>query len=83
MQEGAQYRWIVSVTDDDGDIEREERAIYAIVAVICAPIVVAAGGVFDGGSTLGLLLTLVGLVGVGRLLRRPRFPSARIHVRRR
>ncbi len=51
----------------DREIEREERAIYAIVALAGAPLVFAAsveGTMLDTGSTIGILLMSTGLVGL-------------------
>ncbi len=66
----------------DQDTEREEAAIYAIVALAVAPVVIAAlvTGPFDGGATLCMTLLCVAIAG---LVRRPPecLPRVRIHVR--
>ena len=69
----------------DDTVEGEERAVYAIVAIAVAPVVIAAaivGGVVDSGSTLCLMLAIFGVVGfLVRLRTRRTFPTARIHRR--
>ena len=70
---------------DDFEVEREERGIYAIVTVASAPVVIGLaieGGVFDGGSTLSLILVFLGLLGLMASLRvfLPRkIPRAAVH----
>jgi len=57
----------MSQHNQDLDIEREERGIYAIITMASAPVVIGLaleGGVFDGGSTLSLALVAVGVVGL-------------------
>lgn len=71
----------------DIDIEHEERAIYAIIALAASPVVIGLmieGGVIDGGGTLSILLvvaSLIGLLTTFGLLRRSRLARARIHTR--
>lgn len=73
--------------DHDTDVQREERAIYAIIAMAVSPVVIGLlieGGVIDGGATLSILVVvaaLVGLLTTFGLLRRKRIPEARIHTR--
>ena len=72
------------MTADDEDIEREERAIYAIIAMAASPVVIGLmiqGGVIDGGATVSILLVLTALAGLSRLVHRRRLPRARIHTR--
>ena len=77
------------MTDPDPELEREERAIYIIIMVALAPVVVAAlyhgGAAFDGGTTLSLLIVALGVIGLGAGVRamRSRLPPARVHRRRR
>jgi hypothetical protein len=77
--------------NDPHDIEREERAIYIIIAAACLPVVIGAlmhGGALDVGATISLIIVVVALVGlVGLWIRShrdrgPRVPRARIHGRR-
>lgn len=68
------------------DIDREERALYAIAAVVLAPVVIVAvmsRVSFDGAPTLCLLVVVLALVGLAATLRRrrSRLPRARIHAR--
>ncbi len=67
----------------DHDVEAEERGIYVIVALVCAPVVGAVlyeNGDFDGGTTICLLLVAAAVAGFGTLIRRrPRLPRAHIH----
>jgi hypothetical protein len=66
------------------DTEREERAIYAIVAVVAGPVVFGAvlAGALDGGATLCALLTFGGLVGLAsRTVRSRDEPVARLMPR--
>jgi hypothetical protein len=71
----------------DTEIEQEERAIYAIIALAACPVVIGLmieGGVIDGGGTLSILLVVVGIVGILTtfgLLRRSKIARARIHTR--
>jgi hypothetical protein len=70
--------------DRDEDIEHEERAIYAIVLLAGAPIVIALLAQrrsIDGGNALVLILVALGALGLAagmRQLRRPRLPRARV-----
>jgi hypothetical protein len=72
----------------DEDIEREERAIYSIVIVALAPVVIVAAlrrVNFDGGTSLCLLFVIPALVGLAATVvraRRPRIPRARALDRR-
>jgi hypothetical protein len=69
--------------NDDKDLESEERAIYAIIAVACAPVVGAVlyqNSEFDSGTTICLLAITAAIAGLATLVRRrPRLPRARIH----
>jgi hypothetical protein len=77
------------VTDDDDDIRREERAIYAIVAAVACPVVIGVaieGTALDGGAALCLVLAslaIAGIVAGARAITRSRLPRARIHDRHR
>jgi hypothetical protein len=74
------------MTEEDLDIQREERAIYAIMIAACAPVVIALvieGGVLDGGATLSLAVVVLGFVGLiagivaaARARRNARLPRA-------
>ena len=67
--------------DDEVAAEREEKAIYAIIAIAVAPVIVAVaiqGGVIDSGATLCMLVAVIGLLGV-LWRRRSTFPRARVH----
>jgi len=53
--------------EDDLEIEREERGIYAIITMACAPVVIGLlldGAVIDGGGTLSLALVAIGAMGL-------------------
>ena len=68
----------------DHEIDREERAIYAIIAAAGSPVLIAAlikGGAFDSGTTISLMLVVAGLIGVFWRLRGPAcgLPRARTH----
>lgn len=75
--------------NDDLDIAREERQIYAIVVGASLPVVLGLmieGGSMDGGTTLSLVLVVLGVAGLvtglvaaARALVRPRLPRATIH----
>ncbi|HWO24668.1 MAG TPA: hypothetical protein VNO30_38260 [Kofleriaceae bacterium] len=71
--------------DRDRDLQREERAIYAIIIAALLPVVVAAlyrgGAEIDGGTTLSFLIAALGLLGLGAGIRamRARLPRARVH----
>jgi hypothetical protein len=75
----------MSQSDEDLDIEREERGIYAIITMASAPVVIGLaveGGVFDGGSTLSLAMAAVGVVGLVAGLRAVvghKLPRAIVH----
>jgi hypothetical protein len=69
------------VDDDDVAAEREESAVYAIIAIAVAPVIVAVaiqGGVIDSGATLCMLVAVIGILGL-IWRRRSSFPRARIH----
>jgi hypothetical protein len=75
--------------DNEGiDIEREERAIYAIVIAAMLPVVVGlaiSGGVIDGGNALSLVLVALGVAGLFAGLRAVfarRLPRARARTTR-
>ncbi|HEU0034396.1 MAG TPA: hypothetical protein VFQ53_27425 [Kofleriaceae bacterium] len=66
-------------SDDDqdyGSAEREERAVYAIIAIACTPVVIAAlsSGDFDGGATLCALVVAACVLGL--VFARARLPRA-------
>ena len=69
------------------DIEREERAIYAIITVAISPVLIALlveRGVFDAGATLSVIFGALGIVGLLAGLRAVyarRLPRARVHRR--
>lgn len=73
---------------DDSEIESEERAIYAIVAVVMTAVVIGVitdGAPLDGGAGLSLLLgalAIAGLVAGIRAVTRSRLPVARVHRRK-
>jgi hypothetical protein len=71
---------VVSQEADPDDIAREERAIYAIIVAAGAPVIVAAaiqGGTIDSGTTLCIVIVVVGLFGLWwRLRSRDRLPRA-------
>jgi hypothetical protein len=72
---------------EDQEIDREERAIYAIITFAILPVVIGMlleGRVFDAGGTLSLALVVLGVIGlvVGfRLVGARRIPRARVHRR--
>lgn len=78
---------MIMSNDHDTEVKREERAIYAIIAMAVSPVVIGLliqGGVIDGGATLSILVVvaaLVGLLTTFGLLRRKRIPAARVHTR--
>jgi hypothetical protein len=78
---------MIMSTDHDTDVEREERAIYAIIALAVSPVIIGLlieGGVVDAGATLSILVVvgaLVGLLTTFGLLRRKRTPTVRVHTR--
>ncbi len=84
---GPRYPWSVDnrIDSDDANVAREERAIYAIIAVAVTPVLLAVaiqGGVIDSGTTLCLILAVIGVVGFVLGLRRHKpLPPARIHRR--
>jgi hypothetical protein len=58
--------------DEDHDIEREERAIYAIVIAAMLPVMIGLafeGGAIDGGSALSLFLVALAVIGLGAGIR--------------
>jgi len=63
------------------DIEREERAIYAVAIVVLLPVVIIALArhlTFDGGTTVCLGAVVLGAIGlVGSVTRTRRLPRAR------
>lgn len=71
--------------EDDKDVEREERAIYAIITVAILPVVIGIfieRGVIDAGGTLSLILVALGVIGLLaglRVFARVRLPRARVH----
>ena len=74
--------------DHEHDVEREERAIYLIVIIALAPVVIVALARrvnFDSGTTLCLLGAVLGAIGLlaslARAVRRPRLPNARARMR--
>jgi hypothetical protein len=71
------------------DIEREEQAIYLIVIVVLAPVVLVTAiyhRIFDGGPTLCLLAVVLGAIGLfakwWRARRSERLPRAEVRMRR-
>lgn len=84
------------MTDRDLEIQREERAVYVVIAAALLPVVVAAlvaalraalhegAAAFDGGTTLSALILALAVIGLGAGLRtRPaRLPQVRVHRRR-
>lgn len=75
--------------DDDGEIEREERAIYAIVVAAMLPVIIGLGvegNAIDGGGAVSLILVSLGVVGLVASIRavlRPRLPRASARFPRR
>jgi hypothetical protein len=69
------------------DVVREERAIYALLVVVLAPVPISAivqRAEFGGGATLcliGAALGVLGLLASLRALRRPGLPAACAIVR--
>jgi uncharacterized membrane protein YqjE len=76
-------RYGSSVVDED--IEREERAIYAIAIIALAPVVIVAAlrrVHFDSGASLCLLFVVLAAAGLVTTIvrgRRQHLPRARIH----
>jgi hypothetical protein len=74
--------------NDEIEIEREERAIYAIVIAAMLPVVVGLtleGATIDGGGAISLLLVSLGVVGLVasvRALLGSRVPRARARFTR-
>ena len=71
------------------DSEREEQAIYLIVIVVLAPVVLVTAiyhRIFDGGSSLCLLTVVLGAIGLlatwWRARRPERLPRADVRTRR-
>jgi hypothetical protein len=68
----------------DPEIDREERAIYAIMLAASLPILIALiwqGRTIDGGNMLMMIVVALGLIGLVagmRLFRRVRLPRARV-----
>lgn len=75
------------MSDQDREIEREERAIYIIIMVALSPVIVAAlyrgGAAFDGGTTLSFLIVALVAIGLTAGVRamRTKLPRARVHRR--
>ena len=75
--------------DEDLEIEREERAIYAIVIAAMLPVIIGLaveGNAIDGGGAVSLILVSLGVVGLVASLRailRPRLPRASARFSRR
>jgi len=67
---------------EDDEIEREERAIYIIILVALAPVMISlayhGAKVIDGGTTLSLIIVVCGVWGLGAVARkmRTRVPPA-------
>ena len=61
-------------------IEREERAIYFVLALAGIPVLLALaidGGTIDAGATISLACVVLATIGAYRLFaRRPRLPKA-------
>jgi hypothetical protein len=77
-----------SEPDPTTEIQREERAIYIIIAVALSPVVVSAlinsDAEIDGGTTLSFLIVALAVIGLAAVVRamRTRLPRARVHRRR-
>jgi hypothetical protein len=72
--------------DHDHEIAREERGIYLLMLLAGIPILIALAiesGEVDGGNTLSLMATVLGVVGLAAGLRglHDRVPRARARVR--
>ena len=73
---------------EDPDLEAEERAIYAIIALAASPVVIGVlldGAEIDAGGTLSLIVVacaIAGLVARIRAVAPCRLPRARVHDRR-
>ncbi len=75
--------------EHDIEVEREERGIYAIITMASLPVVLGLlleGGSMDGGTTLSLVLVVLGVTGLiaglvagARALSRPKIPRATVH----
>ena len=74
--------------DPTVEIQREERAIYIIIAVALSPVVVSAlinsDAEIDGGTTLSFVIVALAVIGLATGVRamRARLPLARVHRRR-
>ena len=74
--------------DPGDDVEREERAIYAIVITAMLPVVVGVGlegSAVDAGGAISLLLVAFALAGLAagiRAMFRPKLPRARARYTR-
>ncbi|HEY4057402.1 MAG TPA: hypothetical protein VGM39_12380 [Kofleriaceae bacterium] len=71
------------MSDDQNDIEGEERGIYMIVGAACLPIVIAVLAdskmELDGGNVIAFGIVILAAFGLFSLLkRRERVPRARI-----
>ena len=71
------------MTDDQNEIEGEERGIYMIVGAACLPIVIAVLAEskmeLDGGNIIVFAIVILAALGLFSLLRpRQRVPQARI-----
>ena len=75
--------------EEDLEIEREERAIYAIVIAAMLPVIIGLaveGDAIDGGGAVSLMLVSLGFVGLVasvRAILRPRLPRASARFQRR
>lgn len=88
MNDERGYEAAMITDNDDIEIEREERAIYAIVIAAMLPVVIGLtleGSSIDGGGAISLLLVSLGVVGLVasvRALLRSRVPRARARFTR-
>jgi hypothetical protein len=70
--------------NDNGEIAREERFIYLLLALVGLPIAIVAFAdhEFDAGSTISLACLVLAIAGLVHLLRRgSRIPTARVRRR--
>ena len=88
MDDEQRYGSSMSTDIEDVEIEREERAIYAIIIGAMLPVVIGLtleGATIDGGGAISLLLVSLGVVGLVasvRALVRSRVPRARARFTR-
>jgi hypothetical protein len=74
-------------TDDEDDeaIEREERAIYLVMALAGLPVLIALcieGGTIGAGETISLACVVLAMIGLSYRLRRTRrLPKATLQAR--